>query len=391
MGIEFRSRDEKRCIMRTSWEPVVHYEEVLVDGKPVSHAALIQLDMRIGSSRVKMGGIAGVGTEPEHRMKGYARTCMTRTIQYMLNHGYDISMLFGISGFYTKFGYATCLPTHTLTLRVRDAEKAPRRSEYEVRDFTENDIDSVLKIFNKDNRRRTCTVVRKKDEWRGFRPGSRPGYPPPAFVLEKEDRVVAYVAFHRYMNPDRDIRPPYDSQFLVTELGAESPEPFSTILNELAARAIKMRFERISLSLPLDHPFVEYSHRLGSESVIGYPKDGGGMMRIINQKELFNKIKDELQRRVAESKITEGSVEIKTELDSTKFKVKDGELYVTEGKGKERNMIELPQSILTQLVVGYRSVEDLVNDDRVNVRGNIKLLQALFPKSPPYSWILDHF
>jgi len=390
MGVEFRGVDEKRCIMRTSWETVVHREQALVDGKPVSFVNVIQLDMRIGSSIVKMGGIAGVGTEAEHRMKGYSRTCMTRSIEYMFNYGYDISLLFGISGFYTKFGYATCLPMHTLTLRVKDAEEAPRRSEYEVRDFTENDIDPVLRIFNENNWRRTGAVVRKKGEWRGFLSGKRAGYPPPAFVLEKEGRVVAYAAFHRFMNPDREYER-YDYEFLVTELGAESPESFSTILNELAARAIKGRFERIILSLPLDHPFVEYCYRFGSESVVRRPKDGGGMMRIINQKALFNKIKDELQRRVAESKVAEGNVEIKTELGSTRFGVEDGELQVTEGTGEEGNIIELPQAILTQLVVGYRSVEDVVNDDRVNVKGDVKLLKALFPKSPPYAWILDHF
>jgi len=390
MGVEFRGVDEKRCIMRTSWETTVHSEEALVDGKIVSRVNLIQLDMRIGSSIVKMGGIAGVWTDEEHRMKGYARTCMTRTIQHMFNNGYDISMLFGISGFYSKFGYATCLPMHTLTLRVKDAEEASRRSEYELRDFTENDIGAVLKIFNENNCRRTGTVVRKKGEWRGFRPGHRPGYPPSAFVLEEGGKVVAYAAFHRFMDPDREYER-YDQEFMVTELGAESTSSFSTILYELAMRALKRRFEHISLSLPLDHPFVEYCQRFGCESIVKYPKDGGGMMRIVNQETLFNKIKDELQRRVTESKVALGNVAIKTEIGSTKLEVKDGELQMTERKGEDENIIELPQSILTQLVVGYRSIEDVVNDDRVKTRGNIKLLQALFPKSPPHAWILDHF
>jgi len=388
--VELRSRDEKRRIMRSVWEPIVHFEEVLVDGEPVSHVASIQLDMRVGSSVVRMGGIAGVETKPEYRMRGFARKCMTRTIRYMHDHGCDVSMLFGIPNFYTKFGYAPCLPEHTLTVRVRDAEEAGRLDEYKVREFTEEDIDSVLEIFNENNRERTCTIVRKRGEWMGFRRGKRPGYPPPALVWEEGDEVVAYVSFHRFMDPDRDYTR-YDYEFLVTEIGMKERRVFSTILKDLAAKAMERRFEYIRFSLPLDHPFTEYCHRFGSESVVRYRKDSGGMMRIINQRTLFQKIEDELQRRVKERKVENVQVEVKTELASTEFRVRGRELSVSEGNGKGMNRIELPQSILTQLVVGYRSVQDVVNDWRVKVRGNVRLLEALFPKSFPYMWVLDRF
>ena len=274
-----------------------HYERVLVDGKSVSFVRLVPYEMRIGSSVVKMGGISTVETHKKHRMKGYARSCMTRTIEYMLDHGFDVSMLFGIPNFYTKFGYAPCLPEHILIVKARDAEKAERRSKFNVRDFTEKDIDSVLRIYEDNNRNRTCTVLRKKGEWKGFPRSRRPGYPPPAFVLEKEEKVIAYAAFHRSDDPDEDYEE-YDEALLVTEIGMESNESFSTLLSELAARATKRRFEHIRLSLPLDHAFVEYCHRFGSKSTVEYQESGGGMMRIVNQKMLFDKMKDELQRRV---------------------------------------------------------------------------------------------
>jgi len=190
------------------------------------------------------------------------------------------------------------------------------------------------------------------------------------------------------MDPDEEYER-YDYEFLVTEIGAESSHSFSTILNELASRALDRRFGRIHLSILFDHPFAEYCHRFGSESRIEYSKNGGGMMRIINQKTLFEKIREELQVRIDESNVNEGEVEVKTELRSTLFTVEDGRLHVTEGKG--RNRIDLPQSILTQLVVGYRSVEDLMNEDKVNVKGNISLLKVLFPKSFPYIWRIDRF
>ncbi|RLI12005.1 hypothetical protein DRO35_04045 [Candidatus Bathyarchaeota archaeon] len=60
-------------------------------------------------------------------------------------------------------------------------------------------------------------------------------------------------------------------------------------------------------------------------------------MRIINQKTLFEKIKEELQLRIDESNLKEGEVEVKTELGSKLFTVEDGRLEVTEGKREKQN------------------------------------------------------
>jgi predicted acetyltransferase len=70
----------------------------------------IDLPMRIGDAVIRMAGIGDVYTEREHRMKGYMRYLYEDTLTYMTEEGYDVSMLFGIPDFYTKFGYAVCLP-----------------------------------------------------------------------------------------------------------------------------------------------------------------------------------------------------------------------------------------------------------------------------------------
>ena len=58
-------------------------------------------------------------------------------------------------------------------------------------------------------------------------------------------------------------------------------------------------------------------------------------MRIINQKTLFEKIKEELQLRIDESNLKEGEVEVKTELGSILFTVEGGRLEVTGGREKQ--------------------------------------------------------
>ena len=385
MKVEYTSSERKQAMngMTLMYDVPLHYEEVLVDGMSVSHAGSVQMEMRIGSSIVKMGLITDVSTSSRHRTYGYSTSCMTRQLQHFKDQGDDVSVVFGISNFYSKLGYASCLPEHTLMLNTRDAEEASRIEEYEVRDLRDGDIDWALQIFNDNNRRRTATVVRKRDEWLGFISGLRPGYPPPSFVLERGGSLEAYVSFHRSTYLEYPSYAAYDEDFQVYEIGLASHECLSTILNELALRALKGRFERIGLNIPLDHPFADYCRRFGAISTVTYHKNGRGMMKIVNQRTLFEKIKEELQDRISRQSVSQGDFEIKTELGDTRFEVRDGELSIEEDPDKGQNAIELLQDILTQLVIGYRSADDVLRDEGVSVKGDAELLQALFPTSFP--------
>ena len=107
-------RKAKKIEIKTVDEKNSHKRELYIKGleKPVSWLYVFDLAMRIGSTSVRMGGIGGVHTESKHRMKGYMRILVEDTIKYMKKEKYDISILFGIPGFYTKFGYNVCLPEY---------------------------------------------------------------------------------------------------------------------------------------------------------------------------------------------------------------------------------------------------------------------------------------
>ena len=88
-----------------------HRREMLIDEETeIAHLWVIDFQMRIGTAQVRMAGIGDVYTNRQYRMKGYMRHLYEDTLNYMTAEGYDVSMLFGIPNFYTKFGYATSLP-----------------------------------------------------------------------------------------------------------------------------------------------------------------------------------------------------------------------------------------------------------------------------------------
>src|SRR5579871_394659 len=83
---------ELQVTAREGW----FHHELRLNGESVSSLEVIDLVMRIGSSAVRMGGIGGVGTEGEHRNKGYARRVLENSNTWMEANGFDCATLFGI-------------------------------------------------------------------------------------------------------------------------------------------------------------------------------------------------------------------------------------------------------------------------------------------------------
>jgi predicted acetyltransferase len=370
--------------IKTRDEGSHHIRELWIDNEMVSFLTVIDHQMRIGSAQVRMGGIGGVETKKKHRKKGYMRTLMEDTIAYMKQEGYDVSMLFGISNFYTKFGYAVCLPSHKCTLATRDAEAAKKDAgDHTIRNIEKEDLASVLALYNANNVRRTCSIVRTKEVFSGFRRGSRYGRPADRFLIEDDhNKLLAYAVFDKS-----------EQEVDVVEVESREDRLFPALLYEFAKMAIERRCGHISLFMPPDHPFAEFAHRVGCECITQYSKNGGGMMRIISQEALFEKIKGELGRRIADSKFGDysGSLRIRTDIGNATFEIRDGLLDMASGQESECSL-DLPQAKLIQLLVGYRTVRDILSDSDVEASHSLApLLPILFPETVPYVWSADHF
>jgi len=74
--------------------------------------------MRIGTARVKIGGILSVETEEPYRLKGYATRVMNSTLDKMKADKYAISVLLGIRDFYHRFGYAPVMANPNLFIKT---------------------------------------------------------------------------------------------------------------------------------------------------------------------------------------------------------------------------------------------------------------------------------
>ena len=359
--------------------------EMKVGDVLISRLVVVDCEMRIGIAVVRMGGIGDVHTEPEHRMKGHMAQFMPDTVKWMAQQGYDCSLLFGIHDFYHRFGYAVCLAEPRITIPTRDSERA--EAVLQTRAAQPQDFPAILGIYNDNNRTRTCSLVRPAD-WPAFRHGSEYyGETDAVVVTDAGGQVVGYAAIDRYQQ-----------RATIAELGAREGASqrriFSTLMRAFAEVAIERRCGEISICLPLDHPFAIFARRFGYSASANYPRNGGGMGRIINLQSLFQKLLPELNRRLSEASPGQdqsGSLSLVTEIGTIGLSVTGDQVSLDDDSGATARL-QVPQAVLTQLLLGYRTVDDVLADPEVKMKGEaLPILQLLPCRDFAYMWKQDHF
>jgi predicted acetyltransferase len=346
--------------------------EYMLDDKPISGLGIVDLRMRIGDIPVRCGGIAGVYTKREHQSKGYSRQVLEDSNVFMREAGYHLAALFGIPNYYPKFGYASSLIDCEVTMAVRDAETAPSR--YPVREFQPQDARPIAAIYESANQARTGSIVRDLATWTGFRLGSGWTNRVSAFVVLDGEQVIGYASYNL------DLR-----RYGIGELGYTTPAAYSTILAHAAQCALERRLENITLHLPPDDPFLTYARRYGCETKLSYARHSNGMVRIINQSALLGLVQPLFVRRMQTAGLGDwsGTLVFRTDL---------GEDRLVFGTGGRTLVAELPQWMLAQWMLGYRTVRNTLfeSDARADEEA-LPILEALFPQGYPYIAVSERF
>lgn len=347
------------------------------DDDNASRLWIVEKTMRIGSAKVRFGGIAGVGTKKEHRMKGYASVVLDASTELMQDRGYDMGMLFGIRNFYHRFGYGVAFPIPRLFMKTESLLRA--KSTLKVRAMKKADGAAVQKLYNRLNVTRTATVVRPKG-WTYFELSEGFQKPGRAFVVEDDRGKVKGYATWRV----------WDGQFLVAEVGGTEATVFAALAKALGQRAKRAEMDEVIFDLPADHPFIDFCAPYGCERRIVHPLNAEAMGRIIHLRPLIEKLVPEFSKRLDSANWVGIEVlHLETDIGSVGLRVKGKQIQVV-GQGNVK--VKIPQLILTQLVMGYRSVDDIIFEEGVQIpKKTLPLLRVLFPKVDGYMWWSDRF
>lgn len=353
-----------------------HTRIAIVEGALAGALRLTTEVIRLGEARLKTGGLGWVSTATEHRHKGVCTALLQDTLEYMRQHGYHVSMLFGIPNFYHRFGYATTLAEYFVTL---DAVEAPTAmtGAYRVRPVKPGDIRAIQRIHAANDADVACSLIRTAahvtNKWRRFQRA--------VVFTDTQGKVVGYV----WAQAEQDF-------YAVHEVGVADFAIAAEVLAYCAQRAQEAFMPRIRFALPPEHPFAHFLRQYESNHETYLCRQRGGMMTFVDIGETLEMLIPEWESRVADSAVADDRCEATLVVDGKGFRLRSnrGAIDISDGTG--RNKVGLTADQLMHLVTGYTHFEDIFLARRRIVAGDGQaLLAALFPKRNPYVHLFDRF
>ncbi len=367
-------------------EPEIRFEQVdgpqrrkcklslVVAGQTVGRAEVNDLTMRLYGAWVRMGGIANVVVQSQHRDKGCASRLMREAVSYMERERYAVSVLFGIPDYYHRFDYIPVLPEYAVSVAVRDAERLSATTT--VRPARPEDHAGLLDLYTRCNANRSGAVRRTRVFYEALEEEVWWGHPSRILVAAESAHPTGYMLL--------EGDPASLSVMDVIVPAEHVPTAGASLIACLGQAALARRQERLRLPLPPDEPLMGLLRGIGCKVEITHPANHGGMGCIVDLAALAAAIEPGIAARIRALPAEErrGSVE---------FDCPDaGQARLEFGVGPTLQ-IRLPQQQLLQLLMGCRGIEELWREHGGADAGDLATIRGLFPAGYPHMWELDHF
>ena len=354
-----------------------HTRIALLNGQLVGALRLTSYTIRIGEARLRMGGLGWVTTNPRFRKRGVATALMEDVLHYMREHGYHVSMLFGIPNFYHKFGYSTSLAEYATTVTVGELSdiKVPK---YKLRKGKPGDISAISKIHNQHEDDVACSLIRGRahisNQWRSWENVQ--------VMTNEQGKVFGYF-----------VPRLKEQELILDEAGVLKREECRYLLHACAKLAHESYRDRIRFRMPPEHIVSRHLMQYRSNHVTCLTREEGGMLAVINPLETLESMLPEWEMLLQTHQLAVSDLELSFYIHKRSYRLRfhRGALDITEGVvGKNR--IGLQNSDLVHLLTGYIHLDDILARQRRILSGDARtLLKVLFPKRTPFVWPLDCF
>ena len=347
----------------------------MLKGSIVTHFGIWNYQSRIGHDSVKTGGIGVVCTDMRHRRRGYMAETAVAAIRSMKAHGYQLSVLFGISEFYNKYGYVDGWDNSEIRIAHGDLPRPEKGMRLRKHAYVKNgELDT---LYNRENRGLTGTAVRptyggnrRPDLWQCWT------WP------DENGAVAGYV-----------VCAAKNGTFSVVDWAGMAHAV-------LAATALLMRRLQCSevrfVDAHEESELYRNLHTLNYRRETTHTRNGSCMIRIVNAHSLFSSIRRTLGKRLRESAAAgwSGTLKIVYPEAACYLLVDGGKIRVSptpEAGTPVRHTLKAGHE-LAQLLMGVDDPREIIRRNGMKTTGDAKaLICALFPQQHPSLSAWDHF
>lgn len=369
---------------------------LMIGERDVSRTFIIPLTLRIGEASVRMDGIGGVGTEEEHRNKGYSRRVLDAAIAHIRAGDAPLSTLYGIPHFYPKFGFSTVGSEPTLRLIRLDEDRDLAPGCF-TRSGRLADLPRIRNLYDDETRDAVGPVIRDGSgaAWSQMAASLAEDRDDVRVVTDEADEVIAYAWrapecwwMQSWEHRDPDV-------LKIAEAFAQTPRAADSLLAACRGWATSRSQTTVELAIPATGHLGMAAMLQDSVTSQLHHRDAEFMGRSTGARDLMTALVPELSRRWRAMRTTwRGTLEIRTGDDTVHLGIGEEDVTVldagSESAEAEPLVIETTVGTVARLALGSFDPEPLLA--RAGTSPDVsEVLAVLFPRRDGYIYPADRF
>lgn len=328
-------------------------------GEIVSSLCLIPQTCTYEGISVQVGEVSLVGTHPGYRGRGLIRAQIDAIDRMLHTRGCLLSCIEGIPYFYKQFGYEFAIPLGSCAKLELDRVPPLAVGQWEpvtIRPMNvDTDLPPVMALYNAHAAELSIASVRDEALWR-YQEAAPPGIPEPPTTYVAEDGRGITGCFRVRKNMWGPLL-----EFAEVMVQPGSQEIWLAMLRFAREQAIARGYGQLCVALPQSHPLLAIARHLGAEP----ERPWAWQVRVVDCVGFLRHIAPALEKRLAGSPLADfsGCLDINTMPRVLRLQFARGRLVsVAEtNEPEEQATLRVPPPLLTQLLLGYRSCQRLMD------------------------------
>jgi predicted N-acetyltransferase YhbS len=353
-----------------------HLRVVAEAGRVIGVLNIIDRFVRFGSVQVRCAIVAPLAVAAAHQGTGVGSALMRDSLQWARQMGFQLSMLWGHTWLYPRYGYAPGIkhyevrvPTH---LHPRDD------GAYSLRAYNPSDAAALRQVYHAETASTTLAEVRSDEPWE-WRPGR-----PDTFVEVVVDPAHAVRGYMRGMVSGQQLE--------VGELFGMDAGAAQALFDRLLHLAHSNGLSEVKVTATPQNRWSRLAFRQGAQVCIG-SGGGAGMIRVLDWPAFLETVLPELGRRIERSDFVarHTKVQFETPVGRATVHVELGKIGISAARSM--NTVTLPFHALGPLVTGYLPIAELASMAGVFIDGRDtqRIIDVLFPEGYPHWPLAAYF
>lgn len=346
-----------------------HLRIVERSGRIIGVVNVIDRLVHIGAALVRCAIVAPLATEVASQGTGVGSALMRDTLQWARQNGFQLSMLWGHTWLYPRYGYAPGIKSYDVAVSPQALPLGD--AAYTLRLGSAADSPALMQVYQAAMATTTLAEVRSDEpwEWRPHNPATR-----------VEVAIDPAGALRGYLRATPD-----GQQLRVSEIVALDAGAAQALYDRVLYLAREQAAAEIHVTATPTNRWSRLAFSRGAQLRIS-SGSGAGMVRLLDLPSFLQAIQPELEQRVATSEFAGRRVGIRVEtpVGRATVRVEHGEVVIDETRSA--SSVTLPFHALGPLITGYQPITELLGQPGVFLHGagGQRLLDVLFPEGYPH-------